>query len=135
MDLIINHYHPACGHKGSSHLSPVHALQLFIAMQVQHSYNSSTNGSIISDRASSYRSFPRRFLYDTCTRTRTSSVLTRPIIPRIVPCQARLSPLRYPRHRGMRVADPWKFTLPECFQVVHRDRFIARCDIQFYHGL
>ena len=26
------HYHPACGHKGSSHLSPVHALQFFIAM-------------------------------------------------------------------------------------------------------
>ena len=23
------HYHPACGHKGSSHLSPVHALQFF----------------------------------------------------------------------------------------------------------
>ena len=39
-----HHYHPACGHKGSSHLSPVHALQCFIAMQVQHSYNSSTNG-------------------------------------------------------------------------------------------
>ena len=39
-----HHYHPACGHKGSSHLSPVHALQLFIAMRVQHSYNSSTNG-------------------------------------------------------------------------------------------
>ena len=38
------HYHPACGHKGSSHLSPVHALQFAIAMQVQHSYNSSTNG-------------------------------------------------------------------------------------------
>ena len=38
-----HHYHPACGHKGSSHLSPVHALQFFIAMQVQHSYNSSTN--------------------------------------------------------------------------------------------
>ena len=37
-------YHPACGHKGSSHLSPVHALQFFIAMQVQHSHNSSTNG-------------------------------------------------------------------------------------------
>ena len=37
-------YHPACGHKGSSHLSPVHALQFFIAMQVQHSYSSSTNG-------------------------------------------------------------------------------------------
>ena len=37
-------YHPACGHKGSSHVSPVHALQVFIAMQVQHSYNSSTNG-------------------------------------------------------------------------------------------
>ena len=36
-----HHYHPACGHKGSSHLSPVHALQFFIAMQVQHSYNSS----------------------------------------------------------------------------------------------
>ena len=39
-----HHYHPACGHKGSSHLSPVHVLQFFIAMQVQHSYNSSTNG-------------------------------------------------------------------------------------------
>ena len=39
-----HHYHPACGHKGSSHLFPVHALQLFIAIQVQHSYNSSTNG-------------------------------------------------------------------------------------------
>ena len=38
-----HHYHPACGHKGSSHLSPVHALQFFIAMRVQHSYNSSTN--------------------------------------------------------------------------------------------
>ena len=36
-----HHYHPACGHKGSSHLSPVHALHFFIAMQVQHSYNSS----------------------------------------------------------------------------------------------
>ena len=35
-----HHYHPACGHKGSSHLSPVHALQFNIAMQVQHSYNS-----------------------------------------------------------------------------------------------
>ena len=23
-----HHYHPACGHKGSSHLSPVHALQI-----------------------------------------------------------------------------------------------------------
>ena len=38
-----HHYDPACGHKGSSHLSPVHALQFFIAMQIQHSYNSSTN--------------------------------------------------------------------------------------------
>ena len=37
-------YHPARGHKGSSHLSPLHALQFFIAMQVQHSYNLSTNG-------------------------------------------------------------------------------------------
>ena len=25
-----HHYHPACGHKGSSHLSPVHALQFFL---------------------------------------------------------------------------------------------------------
>ena len=41
---VPHHYHPACGHKGSGHLSPVHALQRFIAMQVQHSYNSSTNG-------------------------------------------------------------------------------------------
>ena len=39
-----HHYHPACGHKGSSHLSLVHALQFFNAMQVQHSYNSSTKG-------------------------------------------------------------------------------------------
>ena len=42
-----HHYHPACGHKGSSYPSPVHALQLFIAMQVQHSYKSSTNGWIL----------------------------------------------------------------------------------------
>ena len=39
-----HHYHPACGHRGSSHLSPVHALLFFFAMQVQHSYNSSTYG-------------------------------------------------------------------------------------------
>ena len=26
-----HHYHPACGHKGSSHLSPVHALQIFLS--------------------------------------------------------------------------------------------------------
>ena len=32
--------HPACGHEGSSHLSPVLALWIFIAIQVQHSYNS-----------------------------------------------------------------------------------------------
>ena len=32
-----HHHHPACGHNGSSHLSLVHALQFFIAMQVQHS--------------------------------------------------------------------------------------------------
>ena len=40
------HYHPvnARSHEGSSHLSPVHALRSFIAMQVQYSYNSSTNG-------------------------------------------------------------------------------------------
>ena len=37
-------YHPGCGHYGSSHLSPVRALRFFIAMQVQHSYSSSSNG-------------------------------------------------------------------------------------------
>ena len=26
-----HHYHPACGHKGPSHLSPVHALQCFLS--------------------------------------------------------------------------------------------------------
>ena len=26
-----HHYHPACGHKRSSHLSPVHALQFFLS--------------------------------------------------------------------------------------------------------
>ena len=26
-----HHYHPACGHKGSSHLSPVHALYFFLS--------------------------------------------------------------------------------------------------------
>ena len=39
--------HLACGHEGSSHLSPVHTLRIFIAMQVQHSYNSSTNSWIL----------------------------------------------------------------------------------------
>ena len=37
--------HPTHGHEGSSRLSRIHALRLLIAMQVQHSYNSSTNGS------------------------------------------------------------------------------------------
>ena len=40
-------YHPACGHQESSHFSPVHALRFIIAMQVQQSYNSSTNGWIL----------------------------------------------------------------------------------------
>ena len=47
ISLIVDgphHYRPACGHEGSSHLSPVHALRFFIAMQVQHSYNSPSNG-------------------------------------------------------------------------------------------
>ena len=30
-------HHPACGNELTSHLSPIHALQFFIAMQVQHS--------------------------------------------------------------------------------------------------
>ena len=34
--------HSACGHEGSSHLSPVLALRVFIGMQVQHSYSSSS---------------------------------------------------------------------------------------------
>ena len=29
-----HHYRLTCGHKGSSHLSPVHALQFFIAIKV-----------------------------------------------------------------------------------------------------
>ena len=40
-----HHYHPACGLKGSSHLSPVHALQFFYrdaSSALLH--NSSTNG-------------------------------------------------------------------------------------------
>ena len=41
------HYHPACGHEGSSHLSPVRALRIFIAMQVRHSAYSSSNGWIL----------------------------------------------------------------------------------------
>ena len=39
-----HHYHPACGHKESSHFSRFTPYIFFIAMQVQHSYNSSTNG-------------------------------------------------------------------------------------------
>ena len=31
---LLQRCHPACGHEGSSHLSPVLALQFFIAMQV-----------------------------------------------------------------------------------------------------
>ena len=46
---LLQRCHPACGHEGSSHLSPVLALRFLIAMmmQGQHSYNSSTNGSIL----------------------------------------------------------------------------------------
>ena len=41
---LLQRYHPACGHEESSHLSPVLALRFFIAMQVPHSCNTSTNG-------------------------------------------------------------------------------------------
>ena len=44
---LLQHCHLAYGHEGSSHLSPVLALRFFIALQVQHSYNSSINGSIL----------------------------------------------------------------------------------------
>ena len=45
--LLLQRCHPACGHEGSSNLSPVLALQNFTALQVQHSYNSSTTRWII----------------------------------------------------------------------------------------
>ena len=46
---------PICGHEGSFYLSPVHALTIFlIAMQVEHSYNSSTNGRILLTHAFRY---------------------------------------------------------------------------------
>ena len=38
---LLQRCHPACGHEGSSHLSAVLALWVFIAKQVQHSYSSS----------------------------------------------------------------------------------------------
>ena len=37
-------YHSACGHLRCPHLSPVHALRIFIVMQLRHSCNPSTNG-------------------------------------------------------------------------------------------
>ena len=39
-----HHYHPACGHKGSPISPRFTPYNFFLAMQVQHSYNSSTNG-------------------------------------------------------------------------------------------
>ena len=36
---LLQRCHPACGHEGSSHLSPVLDLRMFIAMQIQHSCN------------------------------------------------------------------------------------------------
>ena len=46
---LLQRCHPTCGHEGSFHLSQVLALRTFFVMQVQHSYNSSTNrnGSIL----------------------------------------------------------------------------------------
>ena len=43
----LQHCDPACGREGSSHLFPLFALCFFIAMQVHHSYNLSTNGRIL----------------------------------------------------------------------------------------
>ena len=54
-----HHYHPACGHKGSSHLSPVHALQLFIAMQVQNSFQL-VNQSMVEFYLLTFPRFPLR---------------------------------------------------------------------------
>ena len=36
-----HHYHPACGHKGSSHLSPVHALQSYFGKNRTHDFRTS----------------------------------------------------------------------------------------------
>ena len=45
---LLQRFHLACGHEGSSHLSPVLVfLRFFIAMQVQHSYTSSSSGWIL----------------------------------------------------------------------------------------
>ena len=41
---VLQRCHPIYGHKGYSHLSSVLALRMFITMQVQHSYNSSSSG-------------------------------------------------------------------------------------------
>ena len=37
-----HHYHPACGHKGSFHLSPVHALQFFIFVRCEQTHHKRT---------------------------------------------------------------------------------------------
>ena len=37
-----HHYYPACGYKGSSHLSPVHALQFFIFVRCEQTHHKRT---------------------------------------------------------------------------------------------
>ena len=44
---LLKRCHPACGHETSSHLSPVLPSRICFAMQVQHSYHSSTNDKIL----------------------------------------------------------------------------------------
>ena len=44
---LLQRCHPACGHEGYFHLSPVFALYVLIAMQGQHSYNLLNSGWIL----------------------------------------------------------------------------------------
>ena len=53
-----HHYHPACGHKRSSHLSPVHALQFSIAM---HKFSTlTTHHSMVEFYLLTFPRFPLR---------------------------------------------------------------------------
>ena len=53
-----HHYHPACGHKGSSHLPPAHALRFFIAMRVQ--LNRTTRQPMVGFYLLTFPRFPLR---------------------------------------------------------------------------
>ena len=79
---LLQRCHPACGDEGSSHVSPVLGLRFFAAMQVQHPYKSSTDGTFThytTETRIQILVFTRIELATSAIISRCTWLLTRPL--------------------------------------------------------